>query len=92
MGRHSVTSATFYCLNCGQRNIPIFRSTAHQRTNNHRKKLYCPHCQLTVNHIEIKDYLAKTEFLHHFKNGDYKEEAQQSIEYINKEESIWNKI
>ena len=43
----------FYCLNCGREGLPIWRNSGQRRKQLHRKKLYCPWCKATLNHIEI---------------------------------------
>ena len=74
----------FYCLNCGKEGIPIPRKPSDFRSTNHRKKLYCPWCKLTLNFIEIKTEEEKIKFLEAFNNGAFKEEAALSIEEVNK--------
>ena len=73
---------SFYCLNCGKRGIPIWRNKSYLYSKNHRKALYCPHCQLTVNHIEIRNLDEKIKFQEDFEKGLFKEEALQSIVFI----------
>lgn len=70
----------FYCLNCGHKSLPCLRPQAHRREKFHRKKLYCPHCGLTVNHIEVKSDAEAFEFREAFENGDFEREAEISVE------------
>lgn len=70
----------FYCLLCGRPGIPIRRNRGFQHGSMHRKKLYCPYCKIEVNHIEIKTLNEEEEFLENFKNGVYKDEAQESVD------------
>ena len=79
----------FYCLNCGKKSIPLSRKSGHQHARNHRKKLYCPNCKQEVNHIEIKTEEDRQQFLEKFENGEYIEEAKESIEEC-KNSSLWN--
>lgn len=72
-------SHDFYCLNCGKKSIPLSRKVGHQHSKNHRKKLYCPFCKTTVNHIEVRNYDEKEDFLEKFANGEFAEEAKESI-------------
>lgn len=70
----------FYCLNCGNKSLPCVRPQAHKRERFHRKKLYCPNCGLTVNHIEVKNDEEAYEFKEAFANGEFKKEAEISVE------------
>ena len=69
----------FYCLNCGHKGIPLPRQTNKQRKKWHRKKLYCPFCKQTVNHVECRNFYEVELFLEAFKNGEFKQEAENSI-------------
>ena len=68
----------FYCLLCGRPGIPLRRKTGFKHEAFHRKKLYCPFCKKEVNHIEIKSFSEREEFLENFKYGVYKDEAKES--------------
>ena len=68
----------FYCLLCGKPGIPLRRKVGFQHGTMHRKRLYCPYCKIEVNHVEIKNTLEKEKFLKDFKNGVYKNEAEES--------------
>ena len=46
----------FYCTNCGNRGLSIPRTYGHYREAGHLKKLYCPHCKKTWNHVEIRSF------------------------------------
>ena len=78
----------FRCLCCGKPTIPILRPTSRQKEKFHRKRLYCPNCKQEVNHIEIKNEEDRQIFLEKFKNGEYIEEAKESIEEC-KNSSLW---
>jgi hypothetical protein len=70
----------FYCLKCGERALSCVRPQAHRREKFHRKKLYCPHCQLTLNCVETKSDIEAYEFKEEFLTGVFAEEAKLSIE------------
>lgn len=70
---------SFYCLNCGNRGIPIRRKIGHQHGAGHRKKLYCPNCRVEVNHMECRTQSEIEEFKINFVNGVYTDEAEKSI-------------
>ena len=78
----------FYCMHCGKKNIVLFRSRGHLKKKNHRKVLYCPYCQNTVNHIECKTKDDEIEFIEAFNQGLYKEEAEQSINFVKQQRVI----
>ena len=69
----------FYCPSCGQKALSCVRPQAHRREKFHRKKLYCPHCQLTLNCIEVKNDIEAYEFREMFEAGEFKDEAAISI-------------
>lgn len=79
---------SFYCLNCGKKGIPIWRDKSHLHAKNHRKVLYCPFCQETVNHLEVTTMEQADKFTHDFEKGVYKDEAAQSISYV-RSARIW---
>lgn len=72
----------FYCLNCGQRNIPLPRKESHCHNKFHRKKLYCYKCKTEVNMIEIRTHEEKLEFITNFAKGVYKNEGKESLDYL----------
>jgi transcription elongation factor Elf1 len=80
----------FYCLNCGARNIPVFRSRGRCKEQFHRKKLYCPNCGVTCNHVEIRNDQEAYDFRFSFEAGDFIEEAKESISEVQKEEAIYD--
>lgn len=92
MGKGAVVMSDFYCLQCGNRGIPLPRSKGHRREKFHRKKLYCPHCKTDVNHAEVKNYTEVLEFKENFNKGIYAVEAKESISFIEKERSLKNGI
>ena len=73
----------FYCINCGQRNIPLARQDAQKREKFHRKKMYCYHCKKIVNNIECKNDSEIYEFRTMFINGDFQKEAEESLKECN---------
>lgn len=72
----------FYCLNCGNKALPLARKCSHQHGQLHRKALYCPICKVEVNCVEIRTQEEKDWFIKEFNKGVFKEEAQASINYI----------
>ena len=78
----------FYCLNCGKRNISMMRSRGRMREKGHRKVLYCPHCKENVNHYECFDEGDVWDFKQRFEDGEFVEEAKESIKYLKLEELV----
>lgn len=83
MGRNrSYEPHDFYCINCGTKGISLFRPQSRKRELFHRKKLYCPHCKQTVNHIECQNSWEIEEFKINFANGVYENEKEESLSYV----------
>lgn len=82
------TSNKLFCVNCGKESIPISRKNAKLHTKFHRKKMYCPWCKLTLNHVEIRSDEEKEEFLEMYNDGQFKEEAKKSIEFCKKGDTL----
>ena len=73
---------SFYCLNCGNKGIPIMRKMGHQHGRMHRKKLYCLTCKCEVNHMECRTPVDVEEFLINFEAGVYVNEAEESLSFV----------
>lgn len=71
----------FYCINCGEKGIPLTRQQSKQHEAFHRKRMYCWHCRHTVNHIECRNEVERQEFLLQFKMGAFADEARAELEY-----------
>lgn len=71
----------FYCINCGNKSIPLARAGNKRKGKGHRKNMYCPTCKHTVNHIECRNQYEVEEFLEDFQNGVFLEEAAQELDY-----------
>ena len=84
MGK-SEKSHDFYCINCGNKGIPLIRKVGFQRNKFHRKKLYCIYCKTEVNHVECRNQDEIDQFLKDFQDGVYKDEAKESLSYIEEE-------
>lgn len=50
----SSVMSEFYCTECHNKGIPVFRTRGNQRPYQHLKKLYCIHCKKETNHTEIR--------------------------------------
>lgn len=70
----------FYCVNCGNKGIPIMRSRGDEREAGHLKRLFCLKCQEEWNHVECKpfshydheDFLLEKEYNNFDENGNRK--------------------
>ena len=81
MSRKTYAEHSFYCINCGNKGIPLMRKQGFKHEGMHRKKLYCIHCKSEVNHIECKTFAEVQEFKDNFENGVYKNEAEESLSF-----------
>lgn len=79
----------FYCLCCGKKGLPIVRRGS-KKERGHLKKLWCPYCMETVNHMEVRSLDERAEFLEHFERGDYVELAKQSVEISKRDDFIYS--
>ena len=81
MARRGYAEHTFYCINCGNKGIPLMRNQGFKHEGMHRKKLYCVFCKQEVNHVECKTLDEIEEFRYNFENGVYKNEAEESLSH-----------
>ena len=81
-GSKNYEQHSFYCINCGNKGIPILRDKSHLHSKNHRKVLFCPFCNETVNHIEIRTLEEAIKFKEDFEKEVFKDEAAQSLSYV----------
>ena len=79
--RHEILSE-FWCISCGKKGIPVMRNRGRQRQDGHRKKLYCVHCRVVINHIETRTAEEARRFREEFAAGKFAEEAAESIAFV----------
>lgn len=72
----------FYCMNCGNKGIPLSRNVGFQHSKFHRKKLYCVYCRQEYNHVECRNMMEVNKFKEDFANGVFVNEVQASIELL----------
>jgi hypothetical protein len=70
MAKYNYETHDFYCLRCANKTLPVLRSHAKKKEQFHRKKLWCTHCQMEINCVEIKTLEEKEIFMEGFNNGD----------------------
>ena len=76
---------SFYCINCGNKGIPLMRKQGMMREAMHRKRLYCYHCRTDVNHVECRTLEEIEAFQEDFEQGLYTKEAEESLTFVGKE-------
>jgi hypothetical protein len=54
MSKVTIVTSDFYCINCGNKGIPIARKRGAEREAGHLKKIYCIKCKESWNHVECK--------------------------------------
>lgn len=72
---------SFYCVQCGNKGIPIRRKYGHQHGKMHLKKLYCIYCKAEINHVECKNLEDVENFKKNFEDGVYLDEAEKSLSH-----------
>lgn len=77
----------FYCVNCGHKGLPCLRNNGRLHGEFHRKKLWCCHCKVEINHIEVRNQEEKEIFMEAFNSGEYQEEAAESLSVVRAERS-----
>lgn len=82
---NNIVFNSFYCMKCGNKSYDLPRKKSGQKGLFHRKKMYCPHCKLMINHVECRNDEEVYEFKSDFEEGLFEEEVKESLEYINKE-------
>lgn len=80
---NNFTTSEFYCVNCGQRGIPIPRKKGAEREAGHLKRLYCLTCRQEWNFVEIKPYSHYThdDFLLEMKYHNFDELGNRKMTY-----------
>jgi hypothetical protein len=75
----SFSEHSFYCIQCGNKGIPIMRNNGRAKEKFHRKKLYCLHCKQEINHIECRTEEEVNQFKEDFESGVYLSEVEEII-------------
>lgn len=70
---------SFYCINCGNKNLDLPRRASHNYGRFHRKKLWCRYCGCELNSIECKNDVDVYDFKIMFEEGMFKNEAEKSL-------------
>lgn len=48
----------YLCPSCGNK-YPVLRSSGRRRDKKHLKNIYCPFCDMDVDHARIESYIGK---------------------------------
>lgn len=78
----NMITTDFYCTQCGNKNIPVWRKEGEMRESGHLKKLYCINCLKETNHVEVRElgkYKYK-DFLIEFNGGNFNEEGKRIVD------------
>lgn len=84
MRRTNTIPSDFYCTQCGNKNINVWRNKGKEREAGHLKKLYCFTCGKEVNNVEIKPNASKytfEDFCVEFEYGNFNEDGTRKIKY-----------
>lgn len=75
--RNRPLMSDFYCTQCGKYVMTLPRPLCHQRAGGHLKNLYCPHCRVENNTVEVpeKGQYTKQKFLEEFEAGVFTPEG-----------------
>jgi hypothetical protein len=92
MGKNFNFDSEFYCVQCGQKGIPIVRKQGKEREAGHLKKLYCLNCGVQTNHVEIKSFTKYSyeDFKTEYEYGNFTEEGIRKYKYGELKELIRN--
>ena len=83
MGRQNVIMSEFYCTQCGNKGLPIWRRSGREREAGHLKKLYCLTCGEETNHVECKEntHYQYEDFKTEYEYGNFSEEGLRKQKY-----------
>ena len=56
MANNTINVSDFYCTQCGSLGLPVVRTSKKVREPGHLKKLYCLHCKMQTNHVEVRPF------------------------------------
>lgn len=82
---HSVEVHDFYCIQCGNKGLPVLRPCNKLKLPFHRKKLYCVHCRTIMNHIECRYKKEVEDFKVDFEAGLFTEEVEECKKFLAEE-------
>jgi ribosomal protein L33 len=80
--RKNLTQSKFFCTQCGKVQF-IARKQSLQRERGHLKKLYCPFCNISCNHYEVREYDLDFDYdllMEKIKNNEFPLEGEEYYE------------
>jgi hypothetical protein len=72
---------SFYCTQCGNQGIPIWRKKNASREKGHLKKIFCLNCQKETNHVECNNNYTYEDFIFEFKHKNFSADGQRLMTY-----------
>ena len=83
MGKRNVIMSQFYCTQCGQHGLPVWRRAGSEREAGHLKKLYFLNCKKETNHVECKEFTQYqfADFKIEYEYGNFTEEGTRKQKY-----------
>lgn len=90
MASNNYEQHKFFCIKCANETIPVQRKVNHQHRKHHLKRLWCPHCKITINCVECRNEEEVEEFKEKWKAGFYTEEVEKSLIENAKENLLWS--
>ena len=88
----NMTMSEFYCTQCGNKGLPVWRKKGAEREAGHLKKLFCLNCKKETNHCECRPF-TKYEFKDfqiEYEYGNFSEDGQRIKSYNKLKELINN--
>lgn len=83
-GTNNILISDFYCTQCGNKGINIWRKRGNEREAGHLKKIWCFHCNKEVNFCEIKPNTMRytyDDFKTEYEYGNFNEEGNRIMKY-----------
>ena len=83
MSKHNAVMSEFYCTQCSQKGLPIWRRTGAEREGGHLKKIYCLNCKKETNHVECKPFTKYSyeDFKTEYEYGNFDETGKRIRTY-----------
>ena len=77
-------TSNFYCTQCGNKGVPIWRRAGAEREAGHLKRLFCLNCNKETNHVECRQGNAKytyEDFLIEFEHNNFDTDGNRVMSY-----------
>jgi hypothetical protein len=82
----------FYCTQCGEKGVNVWRKLGAEREAGHLKRLFCLRCQKETNHAECREgtKYAYIDFLVEFEYHNFDKDGNRKMTYGELKEAIKN--